>query len=142
MEIEPDQKHVSQLLEDLGLTHSDTVNTPRMKLSASEAETIENSPSLDGKQTDNVSELEPCDVRAWRRTVWASLEQPSVLHERMSKPKGGHMTQLRRVARYLKGVPISALQYPAQDPSEAHLEVHVDSDWAGDTKKRVGVRVE
>ena len=28
------------------------------------------------------------------------------------------------------------LQYTAQDPSEAHLEVHVDSDWAGDTATR------
>ena len=51
----------------------------------------------------------------------------------MSKPKEGHTTQLKRVARYLKGVPRKALQYPAQDPSGAHLEVHVDSDWSGDT---------
>ena len=36
-------------------------------------------------------------------------------------------------ARYLYEVPRKALQYIAQDPSEAHLEVHVDSDWAGDT---------
>ena len=43
------------------------------------------------------------------------------------------MTQLKRAARYLKGVPRKALQYPAQDPSEAHLEVHVESDGAGDT---------
>ena len=54
----------------------------------------------------------------------------------MSKPKAGHMTQLKRVARYLKGVPRKALQYPAQEPSRAHLEVHVDSDWAGDTATR------
>ena len=31
----------------------------------------------------------------------------------MSKPKAGHMTQVKRVARYLKGVPRKALQYPA-----------------------------
>ena len=29
-----------------------------------------------------------------------------------------------------------AQQYPAQEPSKAHLEVHVDSDWAGDTVTR------
>ena len=52
----------------------------------------------------------------------------------MSKPKAGHMTQLQRVARYLKGVPRKALQYTSQEPSRAHLEVHVDSDWAGDTQ--------
>ena len=44
----------------------------------------------------------------------------------MSKPKAGHMTQLKRVARYLKGVPRKALQYTAQEPSRAHLKVHVD----------------
>ena len=54
----------------------------------------------------------------------------------MSKPRTGHMMQLKRVARYLKGVPRKAQQYPAQEPSKAHLEVHVDSDWAGDTVTR------
>ena len=46
------------------------------------------------------------------------------------------MTQLKRVARYLKELPRKALQGPAQDPIRAHLEVHVDSDWAGDTMTR------
>ena len=39
-----------QLLEDLGLTQSNIVKTPRLKLSASEAETIENSPIREGEQ--------------------------------------------------------------------------------------------
>ena len=43
------------------------------------------------------------------------------------------MMQLKLVARYLKGVPRKAQQHPAREPSRAHLEVHVDSDWAGDT---------
>ena len=46
------------------------------------------------------------------------------------------MTQLKRVARFMKAVPGKALQYLAQEPSRAHLEVHVDSDWAGDTITR------
>ena len=46
------------------------------------------------------------------------------------------MTKLKRVARYLKRVPRKALQYTAEDPSEDHLEMHVDSDWAGDTATR------
>ena len=54
----------------------------------------------------------------------------------MSETKAGHMTQWKRVARYLKGVPRKALQYPSQEPSRAHLEVHVESDWAGDTASR------
>ena len=33
-------------------------------------------------------------------------------------------------------MPRKAQQYPAQEKSKAHLEVHVDSDWAGDTVTR------
>ena len=51
----------------------------------------------------------------------------------MSKPRTGHMIQLKRVARCLKGVSRKAQQYPAQEKSKAHLEMHVDSDWARDT---------
>ena len=54
----------------------------------------------------------------------------------MSKPRTGHMMQLKRVARYLKGVPRKAQQYPAQEQIKAHVEVHVDSDWAGDAVTR------
>ena len=35
-----------------------------------------------------------------------------------------------------KEVPRKAQQYPAQEKSKAHLGVHVDSDWAGDTVTR------
>ena len=59
----------------------------------------------------------------------------------MSKPKAGHMTQLKRVARYVEGVPRKALQYPAQEPSRAHLEV----TWTAiglETQQRVGARLE
>ena len=58
----------------------------------------------------------------------------------MSKPKAGRMTQLKGVARYLKRVPRKALQHTAQEPSRAHLEVHVDSDWAGNSTSGVIVR--
>ena len=50
MEIEADQRHVPQLLEDLGLIRSNVVKTPRVKLSAPEADAIENSPVLEGEQ--------------------------------------------------------------------------------------------
>ena len=81
MEIEADHKHVPQLLKDLGLTQSNIVKTPRKKLSASEAETIENSQFLTESERQRFG-VEPCDVRIWRRTVWTSLKQSNVLHER------------------------------------------------------------
>ena len=50
MDIEADQKRVPQLLEDLGLTQRNRVKTPRVKLSAIEAEAMENNPILEGEQ--------------------------------------------------------------------------------------------
>ena len=50
MEIEADQKHVPRLLEDLGLVQGNVVKTPRVKLSATESNAIENSSILEGEQ--------------------------------------------------------------------------------------------
>ena len=49
MEIDADQKHVPQLLVDLGIARSTVVKTPRVKLSAIEADAIENNPILHGE---------------------------------------------------------------------------------------------
>ena len=37
---------------------------------------------------------------------------------------------------HLKGVSRKAQQNPTHEPSRAHLQVHVNSDWAGDTVTR------
>ena len=110
MDVEADQKHVPQLLEDLGLIHGNVVKNPSKRQRFGAA---------------------PCDARTWRRTVWTP-EAVRCLARAMSKPKAGHMTQLKRAARYLKGVPRTAQQHAAPEPSRAHL----DSDWAGDTVTR------
>ena len=109
MEIEADQKHVPQLVEDLGLIQCNIVKSPRLKLSASEAETIENSPILEGEQATTFrSGTMRCAYLAQDR-VYIS-EAIECLARAMSKPKEGHMTQLKRLARYLQGVPRKALQ--------------------------------
>ena len=103
-----------------------------MKLNVIEAEAIENRPFLEGEQATTFrSGTMRCACLAQDRVDIS--EEIKCLARAMSKPKAGHMTQLKRVARYVEGVPRKALQYPAQEPSRAHLEVHVDSDWAGDS---------
>ena len=135
MEIEADQKHVPQLLEDLGLTPSNIVKIPRVKLSANDANAIENSPILEGEQATLFrSGTMRCAYLAQDRADIS--ETIKCLARGMWKPRTGHIMQLKRVANYLKGVPRKAQQHPAQEPSRAHLEVHVDSDWAGDTVTR------
>ena len=86
MEIEADQKRIPQFLEDLGLTQSNIVKTPGVKLSVIDAEPIENSPILEGAQATTLR-AEPCDVRTWRRTVWTALKQSSVLYKRCRNRK-------------------------------------------------------
>ena len=137
MEIEADQKHVPRLLEDLGLIQKkgNVVKTPGVKLSATESNAIENSSILEGEQATLFrSGTMRCAYLAQDRADIS--EAIKCLARGMSKPRTGHMMQLKRVARYLKGVPRKAQQYPAQEKSKAHLEVHVDSDWAGDTATR------
>ena len=106
-----------------------------MKLSAAEADAIENSPILEGEQATLFRSGTMRFAYLAQDRVDIS-ETIKCLARVMSKPRAGHMMQLKRVARYLKGVPRKAQQYPAQEPSRAHLEVHVDSDWAGDTVTR------
>ena len=104
VEIEADQKRVRQLLEDLGLTQSNIAKTSRVKLSAIEAEAIENSPILEGEQATTLrSGTMRCAYLALDRVDIS--EAIKCLARAMSKPKAGHMTQLKRVARYVKGVP-------------------------------------
>ena len=100
MEIEADQKHVPPLL-DLGVIESNNVKTPRVKLSAIEAEEIDNSPILDGEQATTFrSGTMRCAYLALDRVDIS--EAIKCLARAVSKPKAGHLTQLKRVARYLK----------------------------------------
>ena len=124
-----------QLLEDLGLTQDSIVKTPRVKLSADEADAIENSRIFEGEQA-TLFRSGTMRCAYWAQDRVDISETIKCLARVMSKPRAGHMMQLKRVARYLKGVPRKAQQYTAQEPSRAHLEVHVDSDWAGDTVTR------
>ena len=107
MEIEVHQKHVPQLLEDLGLIQSDIVKTPRVKLMQMRRKHMRTIQFLKvrcaylAQDRVDISEAIKCLARA------------------MSKPRAGHMTQLKRVARYLKGVPRKAQQCPSQEPSRA-----------------------
>ena len=92
MEIEADQKHVPELLEGLGLTQSNIVKTPRVKLSVIEAEPIENRPFLEGAQATTLrSGTMRCAYLAQDRVDIS--EAIKCLARAMSKTKAGHMTQ-------------------------------------------------
>ena len=101
MEIEADQKHVPRLLEDLGLIQGNVVKTPKVKLSATESNAIENSSILEREQaTLFQSGTMRCAYLAQDRADIS--EAIKCLARGMSKPRTGHMIQFKRVARYLK----------------------------------------
>ena len=93
MEIEADQKHVPRLLEDLGLIQGNVVETPRVKLSATESNAIENSSILEGEQATLFrSGTMRCAYLAQDRADIS--EAIKCLARGMSKPRTGHMIQL------------------------------------------------
>ena len=101
MEIEADQKHVPRLLEDLGLIQGNVVKTPRVKLSATESNAIENSSILEGEQATLFrSGTMRCAYLAQDRADIS--EAIKCLARGMSKPRTGHMIQLKRVGKVLK----------------------------------------
>ena len=58
-------------------------------------------------------------------------EAVKCLTRHMKEPRSGHMQELKRLGRYLVKNRRCALTY-ARQTSDATLQVHVDSDWAGD----------
>ena len=135
MDIEADQKHFP-LITGRSWTHSKQhCQDSESEVECNRAEAIEDSPNINGQQAITFrSGTMRCAYLAQDRVDIS--ESIKCLAQAMSKSKAGRMTQMKRVARYLKGVPRKAVQQPSQEPSRAHLEVLVDSDWAGDTASR------
>ena len=119
MEIEVDLKHVSSAAGRSGTHWRYIVKTPRVKLSAAEVDAIENSPIYEGEEaTFFRSGIMRCAYLAQDRVD--IYEKIKSLAREMLKPRAGHMMQLKRVARHLKGVPRKPQQFPAREPSRSH----------------------
>ena len=58
-------------------------------------------------------------------------EAVKCLTRHMKEPRSGHMQELKKLGRYLVKNKRCVLTY-ARQTSDAPLQVHVDSDWAGD----------
>ena len=94
MEIAAGQKHVPKLLEDLALTQGNVVKTPRVKLSAAEAHTIENSPIVEGEQATlfRSGTMRFAFLAQDRVDICGTIK---CLARVMSKPTAGHMMRLK-----------------------------------------------
>ena len=129
--IEADQKHVAILLRDLSLETAKAVCTPRVRKNATEAAACEASAELQGPATTLTrSGVMRCAYIAQDRVDLS--EAVKSLAMCMSRPRAAHLTDLRRLARYIKGNPRCVLVYERQTVDRSPLQVHVDSGWAGD----------
>ena len=100
MEVEADEKHVKQLLIDLGLTKAKGVATPRVK------QTFEQHLRDEASRLLNRSEAKSYRSGTMRIAFLAQdrldlSEATKCLSQHMSNPREAHMPQLKRVARYL-----------------------------------------
>ena len=121
------------ILRDLGIEdNSKVAPSPIDRQTAEEVET-------------EYPELDPAMATLYRAVVaranYLSQDRSDIryavkeLSRSMSKPTERDYQRLKRFGRYLKGVPRLVAQYPRQD-NVAHLDVWVDTDWAGCRKTR------
>ena len=135
VELEADEKHVRLMLEDLKLQSAKPADAPRVKMNVEEVTRVEESSTL-------FQEEQKLFRSATMRAAYLSQDRVDItetvkcLRRAMARPREGHMVQLKRLARYLKGRPKAVIRYEAQDPRQAMIKCHTDSDWAGDVLTR------
>ena len=132
VEFEADEKHVKTLINAMGFDE----NTKSVR-----------APCDKGDDDGGEVELDPEQAslfRAWAaRCNFLSADRPDIsfavkrLCSEMSKPCERSLVRIRRLVRYLIGVPRMALSFSRQQGVDlSTIHVHTDSDWAGCTLTR------
>ena len=130
MTLEDDTKLVESALERMKLTGAQGVDSPRVRRNEERTAQIENSDKLtSAESTLHRSLVMKLAYVAQDRVDIAGAVKCLTRH--MEESRSGHMQELKRLGRYLVKNRRCVLTY-ARQTSEATLQVHVDSDWAGD----------
>ena len=137
-----DTKLVENVLESMKLKGAKGVDSPRVRRIEEQAAQIENSEKLTSVESTLYRSLVmKLAYVAQDRIVIA--EAVKCLTRHMKEPRSGHMQELKRLGRYLVKNKRCVLTYARQTSGET-LQVHVDSDWTGDSfgrKSTTGVTV-
>ena len=138
IEIEADARHVDEVLKALDMREANAVTTPCVdEQRQEEGEEMPDDTPLVGEEATkyravaariNYLSQDRADIR------FATMR----LCSKMSAPSVKDMEKLKRMARYLRGVPRSPLLFKWQRP-ECSVVVFTDSDWAGDKRTRKSV---
>ena len=134
MKLEGDTKIVESALESIKLAGAKGVDSPRVRRNEERTAQIENSEKLTSAESTLYRSLvmKPAYVAQDRVDIAEAVKCVTIL---IKEPRSGHMQELKRVGRYLMKNRRCVLTY-ARQTSEATLQVHVDSDGAGDLLAR------
>ena len=134
VEYEPDQRHAEMIIQDMQVAGGKSVNTPIMN---------EDKNSVEERMKTN--ELSKADATAYRglaaRLNYLALDRvdlqftAKVIAKHMSSPREYDWAAVKRVARYLLGVPRAIQHFHWQGQPE-QIVTFTDSDWAGDRQDR------
>ena len=131
LEYEPDQRHAEKVVSDLQLEKAKPVSTPWTDEQVKQR-------SVNPTRDEPLSEMQMRNYRgiAARINYLASdradlLFASKCASQWMSAPTIGAWENLKRIGRYLKGVPRIVQHFPWSGHN-AEVSGYADSDWAGD----------
>ena len=130
MTLEADMKLVEGALESMKLTGAKVVDSPRVRRNEDQTAQIEKSDKLTSAESTLYRSLAMKLAYVAQDRVFIA-EAVKCLTRHMKEPRSGQMQELKRLGRYLVKNRRCVLTY-ARQTSDATLQVHVDSDWAGD----------
>ena len=130
MTLEADTKLVRDAFETLKFIGAKGVDSPRVRRNEEQTAQVESSEKL--------TSAEPTSYRSLvMKLAYVAQDRVDIaeavkcLTRHMKEPRSGHMQELKSLGRYLVKNRRCVLTY-ARQTSDATLQVHVDSDWAGD----------
>ena len=106
------------------------VDSPRVRRTEEQTAQIENFGKLTSAESDLYRSL-VMKLAYFAQDGVGIAEAVKCLTRHMKEPRCGHTQELERLGRYLVKNRRCVLTY-ARQTSDAKLQVHVDSDWAGD----------
>jgi hypothetical protein len=110
VELEADKRHVEVLAKLYDLEKAKPTATPRIKVTEADMKRLEASEALDREEAQRFRS-------GTMRAVYLALDRPDIseaikcLSSAMATPKKEHVTLLKRLIRYLRGVPRMVIKY-------------------------------
>ena len=130
MTLEADTKLVEGALESMKLSGGTGVDSPRFRRNEEQTAQIENSEKLTSAESTFYRNL-VTKLAYVAQDIVDIAEAVKCLTRHMKEPRSGHMQELKRLGRYLVKNR-RCVWTCARQTSDATLQVHVDSDWAGE----------